>query len=383
MAHSHVVRDMDKHFIIDPIARTVTNAESKKTLLMQNDHNSERFSFEIDKLVEGHDMTLCNKVEIHYTNFDSNKKNMNPGVYEVADVKVSPDDPNKLIFTWLVSQNATMYNGTLQFMITFACVENGDVTYRWNSGVNNTIVIAKGLNNGEVVEETYPDILTQWKNELFAAVFGMETVHVGPIEPVSYPYIWFDTSAYVGTDDENVGVLTIKDSMGNKQVLYPTTILAGTDHADMGEAIDNHEERISANAESISGLSEALSATNESVTSLGNSVDEAISDLSNSVDQSLETLANSTNESLTTKQNNLVETTKSLAYNGWSNYTQTISVDGILASHAGVIVTPRPDNHELWCKHMVRAESVTDGQITFACRTMPSNTIYLNIVYWE
>ena len=244
MAHTHPVIDRDTHFIIDPITRAVTNAESKKTILMQNDHNSERFTFEIDKQVEGHDMTKCNKVEIHYTNEDSNKKNKNAGVYEVTDMQASADNTDKLVFSWLVSENATLYAGSLRFLVVFSCVEKGEVAYRWNTNINASISISKGMNNGEALEEAYPDILTQWKDELFAAIYGMETTHVGPTEPEEFPYIWFDTSEYIGSSDPYIGVLTIKDAEGNKHVLYPFAKLAGTDGANLEAKFDAQTEII-------------------------------------------------------------------------------------------------------------------------------------------
>lgn len=66
MAHKHSVYDTDPHFAIDPITRAITNQSTTKTQLMQYDHNSERFTFEIPRLVDGHDMKLCDKIEIHY-----------------------------------------------------------------------------------------------------------------------------------------------------------------------------------------------------------------------------------------------------------------------------------------------------------------------------
>jgi len=60
MAHIHPVYDTDSHFTINPITREIKNESSTKTRLIQYDHNSERFSFDMPKTVEGHDMTLCN-----------------------------------------------------------------------------------------------------------------------------------------------------------------------------------------------------------------------------------------------------------------------------------------------------------------------------------
>ena len=86
--HKHPVYDTDLHLIIDPSNRSIKN-ESGKTVLMQNDHNSERFTFEIPRYVDGHDMSLCNVVEVHYNNIDSSDKSVqNAGIYPVLDLQV-------------------------------------------------------------------------------------------------------------------------------------------------------------------------------------------------------------------------------------------------------------------------------------------------------
>lgn len=256
--HKHPVYDTDTHFIIDPITRVVSNPESKKTILMQNDHNSERFSFEINRYVEGHDLTLCDKVEVHYANVDSNKKNKSLGVYEVTDVELIEDKDDTLVFTWLVSENATLYAGTLSFLILFACTENGKDVYRWNSGINTSISISKGMNNGESISETYPDILTQWKDELYAAVYGFNTIKVGPTEPETFPYIWIDTSGFYETDDTRIGILTIKDAEGLKKQIYPVTKLAATDAANLLEELAKQEELLNQIIETQTAQSDSL-----------------------------------------------------------------------------------------------------------------------------
>lgn len=90
MAHKHSVYDVDTHFTIDPITRQITNAGSAKSILMQSDHNSERFTFEIPRFVDGHDMSLCNQVEVHYNNIDYKTRQENRGLYDVDDLQISP-----------------------------------------------------------------------------------------------------------------------------------------------------------------------------------------------------------------------------------------------------------------------------------------------------
>ena len=77
MRHIHSIYDTDQHFIIDPIDRSITS-EAEKVTLMQNDHLSERFTFELPRYIEGHDMSLTDKVEVHYLNIDgANKRTRN------------------------------------------------------------------------------------------------------------------------------------------------------------------------------------------------------------------------------------------------------------------------------------------------------------------
>ena len=251
MAHDHTIYDSDQHYSIDPISRAITNnSPSAKVVLMQNDHNSERLSFDIPRNIEEHDLLECNEVLVHYTNTDLNKRNSNVGVYEVNDVAISDSDESKLSFSWLISNNATFYPGSLNFLISFSCVENGICVYRWNTGINNTISIAKGMNNGDAVTEAYPDLLTQWKMELFAAVLGYKTVHIGPTPPDTYPYWWLDTSGGLG---EGVGVVTIKDADGIVRQLYPMTKLESIDGLD-----ENLDKRMAAFSKTINELSIGL-----------------------------------------------------------------------------------------------------------------------------
>lgn len=166
MAHIHGVFDSDAHLVINPATREVKNNTPEKTMIMQHDHNSERFTFELPKEVEGHDMTKCNVVQVHYLNTDSQTRVVNKGVYEVNDLQVSPEDENTLIGSWLISGNATKLVGKIDFILRFACVTDGNIDYAWHTGINSDFSVGKGINNGETVVTQYADILEQWKKEL-------------------------------------------------------------------------------------------------------------------------------------------------------------------------------------------------------------------------
>ena len=165
MPHSHQIYDSDKHFVIDPITRNITNNSSKITI-MQYDHNSERFTFEIPRIIEGHDMSLSNVVRVHFINIGSIKTNTNPGVYEVDDVEVSSDNPDIITFSWLISGASTKYNGSLNFAIRFYCLSDESVIeYSWGTNIYSGINVANSIDNSETIAEDYVDVLEKWKQD--------------------------------------------------------------------------------------------------------------------------------------------------------------------------------------------------------------------------
>ena len=166
MAHAHIVSDSDNHFIIDPISRQISN-NSKKTILIKTDHNSEQFTFELPRYVEGHDMSLSNKVEVHFLNINSKTRQTNPGIYNVVDFGVDAEDNTKVLGTWLVSREATKYPGSLNFVIRFSCLDDDNVEYySWNTAIYTGITISDTIENTETIVEDYVDIFRQWLDTL-------------------------------------------------------------------------------------------------------------------------------------------------------------------------------------------------------------------------
>lgn len=169
MAHAHDVFDRDPHFVIDADTRTITDLSETGTSLMQYDHNSERITFEIPREIDDHDMSECDRVEIHYINIGTNGVR-NTGLYEVDDLTADVDEDGYDVakFTWLISQNATSLDGTLSFMIRFVCSSDGNYDYVWSTAIYNKISVGTGMNNAETIATQYADILARWYNELLA-----------------------------------------------------------------------------------------------------------------------------------------------------------------------------------------------------------------------
>lgn len=173
MAHIHSVHDSDTHFSIDPITRKLKNESSAKTNLIQYDKNSERFTFDLPREIEGHDMAECNLVQVHYINIDSKTKAQNEDVYTVDDFQISPADEDVVICSWLISGNATQLVGPLVFLIRFSCIdETGAVVYAWHTATCTAFSISEGMNNGEAIVQEYPDVLAQFEARIAALEKG-------------------------------------------------------------------------------------------------------------------------------------------------------------------------------------------------------------------
>ena len=164
MGHSHQVVDKDNHFIINAITRGVAAANGMKKILIQHDHDSERFTFECPRFIEGHDMALCNKIEVHFINIGGgNKKAL--GVFTVTDLEVS-DDGETVGFSWLISSVGTANVGTLTFCIRFACTEKNELVYQWFTGVNKETMVQEGIYNNDDLADEFSDIVEEWMSQV-------------------------------------------------------------------------------------------------------------------------------------------------------------------------------------------------------------------------
>ena len=172
MMHKHKVYDTDPCFSINPLTRLIKNETSTKITLIQHDHNSERFTFEIPRFIEEHDMSECNVVQVHYINIESGNRNQNEDVYDITDLHIDPDDDDKVVCSWLVSGNATKYVGSLNFVVRFSCVTDGVIDYAWNTAVFSGISISTGIFNTDVVAEEYSDIIASWTARIEALEQG-------------------------------------------------------------------------------------------------------------------------------------------------------------------------------------------------------------------
>ena len=169
MGHTHNVFDTDAHFKIDAVTRAIKNASSSKRTIVQGDHNSERFSFELPRYIEGHDMSECNKVYVHFNNIGASGKEQHKDRYEVGDLQVSADDEEIVVCSWLISGAATQFAGLLAFNLSFRCMTDDVIDYSWNTAIYSEFYVVAGMDAAASVATEYSDVLEKWKAELFAA----------------------------------------------------------------------------------------------------------------------------------------------------------------------------------------------------------------------
>lgn len=170
MAHKHTVHDTDPQFSINPKTRSILNLFGDSLTLMQYDHNSDRITFILPRYIDGHDMTKCNLVQVHYDNIGEDNEKTS-GIYKVTDIRVSPSSEDTALFSWLVSRNATSRVGTLRFNVRFTCTTGDTVEYNWNTDTFDDIVIKTTIDNPYTgIEEHYSDIYAGLLSETKAYV---------------------------------------------------------------------------------------------------------------------------------------------------------------------------------------------------------------------
>lgn len=168
LTHSHAVIDDDRHFLIDPDTKQITPAQSD-VKIAQHSKNSERLTFEIPSVtVEGHDMTKCNQVAIHFRNVDARTGQESIGIYMVPADDIVTDGANEVTVSWLVDDDATVYAGGLVFSIHFICTENGAVVYDFPTLTYTGLTVGETVWNSEVIARKYPDIIANHEARITA-----------------------------------------------------------------------------------------------------------------------------------------------------------------------------------------------------------------------
>ena len=157
------VTDFDFPFVIDPITREISNEKLEKKVLIQGDHKSEVFTFEVPRFPEGRDLGLCNVIQVYYINVDAKSRKQSSGIYTVDDMHVHEFSGDILTCSWEIRSGATTYAGPLSFMLRFAQLDGTKVKYSWSTKTFDGISVVESLDCDATFEHEYVDIIEQWK----------------------------------------------------------------------------------------------------------------------------------------------------------------------------------------------------------------------------
>ena len=198
MEHLHAVTDRDSRFIIDPNTGEIQNLSGKESV-RQFSHNSERFTFELPRYIEGHDMTQCNVVEVQFCNKDEKGAQERTGIYPVKDLQaVTPEaagEEETVVCSWLIRRDSTKLAGGLEFQLRFACVEDGEITYDWPSDVFTGLKVTRSINASGQMAEDNADIIMQLSAQLDAMQQDVDKLKNQFPELFTSLYITFYTEA--------------------------------------------------------------------------------------------------------------------------------------------------------------------------------------------
>lgn len=185
MSHNDKIKDCDAFFEVDPITRQIKNMTPAKVVLMQGDHNSEKFTFSLPRYIEGHDMAESAKAKLHYVN---PTKPDSGGMYEMTDLQIDESDAERVKCSWLISANVTKEPGAISFLIEFECYEGNVLVYSWHTAPFTGISIGATFDFGEEIAVQYADVLEQWEQRLFdansQAVKDVETAKADALQEV-------------------------------------------------------------------------------------------------------------------------------------------------------------------------------------------------------
>lgn len=136
--------------------RFITVPDELKKIAVQYDHRIETVTFDCPRYWDGADMSKMT-IYVNYTREDGLE-----GLYIAKNVVVDEENPNIMHFDWTLTRNATGIDGKLIFLISIRRVdkEGNEIQY-WNSERNDEMHVSLGLNNGESIQDKYPDIFAQ------------------------------------------------------------------------------------------------------------------------------------------------------------------------------------------------------------------------------
>lgn len=152
--------ETEPHIVIGD-DRIVSVPKELKRIAVQYDHDVETVTFDCPRYWDGLDMSKMN-IYVNYM-----RKDRYVDSYKTTDIAVDTVNPNVMHFNWTISRNVSKVSGELKFLV---CIKKSDdegfEINHWNSELNNEMYISEGLEADPSTLDPYPDIISQWENEV-------------------------------------------------------------------------------------------------------------------------------------------------------------------------------------------------------------------------
>ena len=154
--------ETEPHIVIGE-DRVISVPKELQRIAVQYDHDVETVTFDCPRYWDDLDMSKLN-IYINYM-----RKDRYIGCYKATDIAVDGANSNVMHFNWKISRNVSEVVGELKFLV---CIKKSDAEgyeiNHWNSELNTEMYISQGLEAEETIFDPYPDIISQWEDEVNA-----------------------------------------------------------------------------------------------------------------------------------------------------------------------------------------------------------------------
>ena len=154
--------ETEPHIIISG-DRIISVPKQLQRIAVQYDHNVETVTFDCPRYWDGLDMSQLG-IYINYRRSDRVV-----GCYKATDITIDDADTSIMHFNWTIYRSITEVIGPLVFLVCVKKMDgDGNEENHWNSELNTEMYISEGLEASETMLEPYPDIISQWEEEVQA-----------------------------------------------------------------------------------------------------------------------------------------------------------------------------------------------------------------------
>ena len=146
--------DLEPHIIIDK-KRKVSVPDELKRIAVQHDHNIETVTFDCPRYWDGNDMSQS-RICVNYKRPDGIL-----GSCVASNIIVDETDNTTMHFDWTISQDVTVKDGNLMFLVCIKKFDTntGEEINNWHSELNTEMCISRGLECDEIIDGSYSELV--------------------------------------------------------------------------------------------------------------------------------------------------------------------------------------------------------------------------------